>query len=281
MLAVPKAVRKHISCLAPLCAPQFVRDGTVVVIQRARREEECGRQGTTLISATICLTFWSKMQELLVRANSDRSVMGFISCPGDFTVSPDDDEADRLWDETCEVPKESGLEVDQSKSCYGRSGTTEHSPSRRRLSHWALRRLERNSTAVDEHDESLIRGRLEDAYEFAGNVEAITQLHLGTRKTEPLWLVTSKSIARAVDFDAKVVSPKKLKPLAETPEAKTRDICEKLIERFFDDDWTIMQLPTSLCGMGGSEQKPRNWKCPSTPRRRRRRELTPRGSREI
>ena len=38
----------------------------------------------------------------------------------------------------------------------------------------------------------------------------------------------SKSIARALDFDAKVVSPKELKPLAESLEAKTRDICEKL-----------------------------------------------------
>ena len=32
-LSVLKAVRKHISCLAPLCASQFVRDGTFAVIQ--------------------------------------------------------------------------------------------------------------------------------------------------------------------------------------------------------------------------------------------------------
>ena len=34
--------------------------------------------------------------------------------------------------------------------------------------------------------------------------------------------------SEALDFDAKVVSPKKMRPLAETLEAKTRDICEKL-----------------------------------------------------
>ena len=32
-LAVLKAVKKHIPCLVPLCASQFVRDGTVPVIQ--------------------------------------------------------------------------------------------------------------------------------------------------------------------------------------------------------------------------------------------------------
>ena len=55
------------------------------------------------------------------------------------------------------------------------------------------------------------------------------------------------STAMALDFDAKVVSPKKLKPLAEKLEAKTRDICEKLTERSLqDDDRTRMKLPTSL-----------------------------------
>ena len=59
----------------------------------------------------------------------------------------------------------------------------------------------------------------------------------------------SKSIARALDFDAKVVSNVKMRPLAGTLKAKTRDICEKLFERSLtDDDWTRMKLPTSLGG---------------------------------
>ena len=58
------------------------------------------------------------MQELLERANSDRPVMGFISNADDFTVSSDDDGADRVWDETGGALKEIGLENDQSKSCY-------------------------------------------------------------------------------------------------------------------------------------------------------------------
>ena len=55
----------------------------------------------------------------------------------------------------------------------------------------------------------------------------------------------------ALDIDAKVVSSKKLNPLADTLEAKTRDICEKLTERpLQEDDWTRMKLPTSLGGVG-------------------------------
>ena len=39
-LAVLKEVRKHIPCLAPLCASQFVRDGTVAGSRKERRERE-------------------------------------------------------------------------------------------------------------------------------------------------------------------------------------------------------------------------------------------------
>ena len=63
--------------------------------------------------------------------------------------------------------------------------------------------------------------------------------------------MTSKSTARSLDFDAKVVNSKKMKPLAETLEAKTKCICEKLLERALDDvGRTRMKLPTSLGGMG-------------------------------
>ena len=97
--------------------------------------------------------------------------------------------------------------------------------------------------------------------------EAVTQLHLDTRNTEALWLITSKSMARALDFDAKVVSPKKLKPLAETLEAKIRDICEKLTERpLRDDDWTSMKLPTSLGGWESEQSPPSCWKYHMTQR---------------
>ena len=42
-----------------------------------------------------------------------------------------------------------------------------------------------------------------------------------------------------------------MKPLAETLEANTKCICQKLLERALDDDdWTRMKLPTSLGGMG-------------------------------
>ena len=54
-----------------------------------------------------------------------------------------------------------------------------------------------------------------------------------------------------LDFNAKVVNSENMKLLAETLEAKTKGICEKLLERSLDDeDWTRMKLPTSLGGMG-------------------------------
>ena len=51
--------------------------------------------------------------------------------------------------------------------------------------------------AADVEDESLTRGRLDEACEI------ITQLHLDTRHA--LWLITWKSSASALDFDAKIV----------------------------------------------------------------------------
>ena len=60
------------------------------------------------------------MQELLERTNSIRLVMGLISYADDLTVSSDDYEGGRLWDDTGAALKEMGLEVDQSKSCCTR-----------------------------------------------------------------------------------------------------------------------------------------------------------------
>ena len=56
--------------------------------------------------------------------------MGFISYADDFGVSPDDDEADRLWHDAGEALQEIGLEIDQPKSCFTRQ---EKYLSRRRL----------------------------------------------------------------------------------------------------------------------------------------------------
>ena len=101
--------------------------------------------------------------------------------------------------------------------------------------------------AADGQDASLAQKRLSEASEFAGHGEAVAQLHLDSRKSEALWLMTSKSIARSLDFDAKVVNSKKMKPLAETLEAKTKCICEKLLERALgDDDWTSKAVTSQL-----------------------------------
>ena len=64
---------------------------------------------------------------------------------------------------------------------------------------------ERNSTMMDEQDDTRARDRLAEAGEFAGHVETVTTLSRGimTRSV----LMKSKSIARDLDFDAKVVHP--------------------------------------------------------------------------
>ena len=56
--------------------------------------------------------------------------------------------------------------------------------------------------ATDEHDASLAQKRLNEASAFAGHVEAVALVHLDSLKSEALWFMTSKSIARSLDFDA-------------------------------------------------------------------------------
>ena len=112
------AVRKHVSGLAPLCASQFVKDGTVAVMQEQRRARcansitvflwVCGKRAR-LSRATFCLIFWSKMRELLGRTNAERSVVGFVSYADDFLISTDEEEADSLWGQTSRVLEEVGL----------------------------------------------------------------------------------------------------------------------------------------------------------------------------
>ena len=187
--------------------------------------------------------------------NKERPVMGLISYADDFIVSSDGDEADKIWDETTGALAEIGLDIDQSKSCFSSKVKTgwNHKTSafKKEIVALGTEATEWNSMAADEEDASLAQKRLNEASEFAGHVEAVAQLHLDSRKSEALWLMTSKSIARALDFDAKVVNSKRTKPLAETLEAKTKGICEKLMEGSLDeDDWTRMKLPTSLGGMG-------------------------------
>ena len=81
--------------------------------------------------------------------------------------------------------------------------------------------------AADEEDASLAQVSLGEACEFASHVETITQLHLDTRKTEALWLMTSQSIAGALDFDAKVVSPNDLRPSGRDAGSKKQETSAK------------------------------------------------------
>ena len=69
-LRVLEAVRMHIPGLAPLCAPQSVRGGTIAMQERdghgkkTQFHDSCAMgvwQGSTLSSASFSLTFWSKI----------------------------------------------------------------------------------------------------------------------------------------------------------------------------------------------------------------------------
>ena len=60
---------------------------------------------------------------------------------------------------------------------------------------------------VDESGTTVVKGRLNEAIFLAKHVEKINGLKMGTRKTEASWLITSKSTARALDVDTRVVKP--------------------------------------------------------------------------
>ena len=195
------------------------------------------------------------MTEVIEHANREKPIMGVIAYADDFVVSSDEVEADRVRDETTTALGEIGLEFDQSKSCYTRKveSSWRHKTLefKKEIVVLGTETTEWNSTVADEMDPTLAQKRLDDATEFAGHVEAVAQMHLDTRKSEALWLMTSKSIARALDFDAKVVHPEKMRPLARRLGEGTKRICERLTERSLDGDtWTRMKLPTSLGGMG-------------------------------
>ena len=173
------------------------------------------------------------MSEVMEQANREGPVMGILAYAEEFIVSSEGGKADSVWDETTGALAEIGLEIDQSKSCYTTKATMGWS---HRTLAFKKEMVVLGTEATEWNSMSLARKRLNEASEFAGHVKTVAQLHLDSRKSEALWLMTSKSIARSLDFDAKVVNSKKMKPLAETLEAKTKCIFEKLLDRSLDDD---------------------------------------------
>ena len=85
-------------------------------------------------------------------------------------MSVDDEQVDKLVDDTGEALKEMGLEVDQSKSCYTRQEKPEWNHSTLAFKEM-IGATERNSTAADEDDASLAQVRLGEACEFASQHE--------------------------------------------------------------------------------------------------------------
>ena len=147
------------------------------------------------------------MSEVMEQANREGPVMGIIAYADDFIGSSEGGKADCVWDETTGALGEIGLEIDQSKSCHTTKATMGWSHKTlafgKEIVVLGTEATEWNSMAADGQDASLAQNRLNEASEFAGHVEAAAQLHLDSRKSEALWLMTSKSTARSLDVDAK------------------------------------------------------------------------------
>ena len=178
--------------------------------------------------------------------------MGIIAYAGDFIVSSEGGKADSVWDETTGALGEIGL-----KSISSSRATR---PRRRWDGIFGLQEgnccsgteaTEWTSMTADDQDASLVQKRLNETSEFAGHVEAVAQPALGLEEFSGFVAHDLEVDCVILDFDAKVVNTKKLKPLVGTLEATTKCICEKLLERALDDDdWTRIKLPTSLGGLG-------------------------------
>ena len=74
----------------------------------------------------------------------------------------------------------------------------------------------------------MAKERLNEAILLAEHVKKIKGLKTDTRKTEALWLITSESTARGLDFDTGVVKPGVPAPIAVVLEEKN---CDKTLRR--------------------------------------------------
>ena len=73
--------------------------------------------------------------------------------------------------------------------------------------------------------------KMEASASFWRKVEKTKRLQIDTRKLEALWMLSSKSIARGLDFNTSVVHPVMMRPLAAHLDMRTKTICEKLVDR--------------------------------------------------
>ena len=77
-------------------------------------------QANTLSSATVCLTFWSRMVDLLDEVNATRPTAGIISYADDF-VGYTKEDANEVWKKVGEALAEMELKTNQAKSNYART----------------------------------------------------------------------------------------------------------------------------------------------------------------
>ena len=100
-------------------------------------------------------------------------------------------------------------------------------------------------------DTSMAKGKLNDVILLAEHVETINGFKMDTRKIESPWLITSKSMARALYFETRVVKLGVTAPMTVVLEDKTGGICEQLLDNLLrEEDWTRARLPTALDGLG-------------------------------
>ena len=80
--------------------------------------------GSTLSSATFCLTVWSRMADLMSETNKDKPTVGFMSHADDFAISSKQADANATWEKTVEVLREIGVRTGEAKLHYSSGGMT-------------------------------------------------------------------------------------------------------------------------------------------------------------
>ena len=125
-------------------------------------------QGSTLSSATLRLTFWSRMADWSIEIHRGKLAAGFISCADDSMITTKQTNANATWHKTVAALKETGLKTDEAKSYCSREWTTEWGDET--LKHKGnLVVLETDSTKwtstmVDERDTTMAKERLHGAF---------------------------------------------------------------------------------------------------------------------
>ena len=141
--------------------------------------------GSYLNSATFCLTFWSRLFDLLDEVTATRPTCGFISYADHFVICAND-----MWKKSSPGP--GGVEVSEMPKKRMAARGLKFTDNLEAL---GTEVTERNSMKADEEDATLA-GRQIEACTPSEHVEKMARSHKDSRYVEASWLLSSKSVAR-------------------------------------------------------------------------------------